>query len=815
MYKKVLILAIASFLLLPMLLPSAKALDTGVKVPNWGHFIFSTIGDPENTDPAWIYDTASSEMIFNVYETLIFWPFEETVADPYRFEGHMADDWIINPAGTMYTFHIRPNVPYQNPAYGNVKPEDVEYSIERGMILDHVGGPQWMLYFPLLGTYEAAAFDYEFGNGDDILQASEEQAGGIMIDNAVQVNNGAGLRNDNVVSATQDPAAPLYPASECVTFYLGNPYSPFMQILAQTWAAIMPKQWGADLNAQGRLNWPGTWSGDHTGWQQYNQFFSKFETDPLDDPTPVMMGSGPYKFTIWEKGDYYQLDYFPDYYRGWPAKDVPGATDNRVANYITRFTHKLVPSWTTRKLQFLSDDPSAQSDMADVPRSNIADVLGQPGVRGVREQPTLSCNPGIAFNYQVATTSVYFGIKPTMGGATKLDLLSDIHMRRAIAFSLDYAKFLIDALQGEASQPSSPLVSGLAFWNASKDLGKPQYSIAAATAEFQAAWGGQVWSQGFTLPLTYNSGNTVREIACKMLENTIETKIAWPTGVTVDTTAIALPWGSVMLPAKNKGELTLWEIGWIADFADPANFIHPYMHTAGDFTKFQHVHYGDADDFHPTSGRHYPYVNALGETVTRINNTYVDNTITAAAMAVDPAVRQSLYDECVDIWQAEFVGMALAQTLGRHWERDWLQSWYYNPICQGGWGVYVYHYFKGMDTDMTLSTASGGPVDTLPDGTPVNYGYIDIKDKAQLNAYWWDGYTAGTVGYNRLADVWWAGRSTGDCKEMNGEYYMRGPNPLPNDSWYAFKIPAGSDGFVDIFDKARLNFEWHNYVVPV
>src|SRR5215218_9286782 len=32
----------------------------------------ATIGDPQSLDPAWAYDSASSEIIFNVYETLLF-----------------------------------------------------------------------------------------------------------------------------------------------------------------------------------------------------------------------------------------------------------------------------------------------------------------------------------------------------------------------------------------------------------------------------------------------------------------------------------------------------------------------------------------------------------------------------------------------------------------------------------------------------------------------------------------------------------------------------------------------------------------------
>ena len=48
------------------------AVPSNVPVKNPDTLIEATIGDPESLDPAWAYDTASGEVIFNVYETLVF-----------------------------------------------------------------------------------------------------------------------------------------------------------------------------------------------------------------------------------------------------------------------------------------------------------------------------------------------------------------------------------------------------------------------------------------------------------------------------------------------------------------------------------------------------------------------------------------------------------------------------------------------------------------------------------------------------------------------------------------------------------------------
>lgn len=87
-------------------------------------------------------------------------------------------------------------------------------------------------------------------------------------------------------------------------------------------------------------------------------------------------------------------------------------------------------------------------------------------------------------------------------------------------------------------------------------------------------------------------------------------------------------------------------------------------------------------------------------------------------------------------------------------------------------------------------------------------GYADIKDISILNYYWWDGVAAG-IGYHplesgwRVADRWRPGRydepgswGKADTQEMDGDAYFT----------------PGGDGFVNLFDAARLNNDWHNYV---
>src|SRR6185295_19232079 len=54
--------------------------------------IEATIGGPESLDPAWAYDTASGEVIFNVYETLLF-PKKDLTTD---FVPMLATSWDVS-----------------------------------------------------------------------------------------------------------------------------------------------------------------------------------------------------------------------------------------------------------------------------------------------------------------------------------------------------------------------------------------------------------------------------------------------------------------------------------------------------------------------------------------------------------------------------------------------------------------------------------------------------------------------------------------------------------------------------------------------
>jgi len=799
--KKIAVLSVALLLTLPIFVQPIIGLNQEKKIPNLNKLILASLADPEASDPGWAYDTASAEMIFNVYETLIFYPYEQVPMAAADFQPMLAEEWVTPtggypgtipypcvapdaPAGTVETwyFKIRPNVPYHDSKYGIVTPADVEYSIERAMVLDYISGPAWMFYRALTGGGNSLDWD---ADGDGALSYDEAAVGGPLIDGAVESN------------------------STHVWFNLAISYPPFMQVLAQTWASVFPQAWGADLAAEGRFFWPGwsytgTTGNPYEAWADYNDPTHHQLTAPTDSHTGTkMMGTGPYKFDYWVKSDTYQLLKFDNYWRGWPGSSEAG--------YVEIFAHKLVVSWSARRSMFLSNLPDEQADMVDVPRVCFGEVEFQPGTRFVKDLPSLMLSQAIFFNYHVREDAFYFTVKPKLGGVDKPDLFSDKHMRRAFAYALDYGKFLADAFLGEAFQPATPVIKGLPQYNATKQ--KYDYDLAKVQAELQQAWvdaGGSAWDKGFYVPLTYNVG-TARPYACKMIEAAIETL-----GTKYNVEVFPLSWGTEYIPAMKRGELTNFIVGYYADYVDADNFIVPFMHpTRGTYALRQSVVYDHikAADFAPNSGRADPatgnYRNWEGKVwnvdASDLNNTYVADLIDAAAKG-NPAQRLAIYSEIEDIYYAACASIPLGQLVVRHWERDWVQGWYYNPAYPG---LYIYHLWKGLDAD------------TNGDGE------VTGTDITLINKYFWDAFwdpyaeewviISGPAGmYNRVADInsnfTYLGRPrTWDLDGTEIKWLKWWDNPLTYELVAGYEIP-GVDGYVNLYDQALVSAQLNDYV---
>ncbi len=234
-------LFVVALVITAMMLP---ACGDGEEIKNPDTFVVASIGDADSMDPAYQYDSASGEVLENIYETLLY--FDGAATDAYV--PVLATEWTISDDGMTYRFKIREGVTFHN---GNtLTPEDVEYTFERGMVMDYGMGPQWMFFEPLLGIYSSQV--------DGELIPLE------WITDAVEVDG------------------------QWVQFNLVTPYGPFLQVLCGAWGGIVDKEWCIEN---------GDWDGTQASYELLNS------PDPDQEPLhAITNGTGPYMLERWDKG---------------------------------------------------------------------------------------------------------------------------------------------------------------------------------------------------------------------------------------------------------------------------------------------------------------------------------------------------------------------------------------------------------------------------------------------------------------------------------------------------------------------------------
>jgi peptide/nickel transport system substrate-binding protein len=720
MKMKILAIVMMLSIALMLIIPAISSVGA-VGVPNPNTVTFTTIGGPDaawGTDPSGSYDTASSTMQQQVLEPLFMYNNTNTTA----YVPMLADYWpgygvnpgnVITPEGPVpgvspkgtaqtYRFHIRENVKWQDNQSGTdvyVTPQDVVYSIERGLLQDSTTTVQWLLYTPLTGAVTGHATDPMFTN-TTTGKASVSDATTFKelllawVEGAVQCN------------------------ATWVWFNLPTPYGPFMQILTQSWAFVQCKKW--DI-AQGCWNvgayvtspvsGPAAWhfAGDtgilhFTGDDNFTEFTRCYQPSisPLMAPSLIsssepMMGSGPYRLSKFNPDPHVGFQAFTKFDDYWDAAAVK-------TEYVTI---KLVEEWSNRKAQFLSTNPALQCDLTYVPRPN-APELSSTGQIGKNTIPGVSLTTFSAqeadylfFNYNV---SVATGYMPALGGKPNATLFSDRDLRLAFIYAFNESEFLTDVFFNLAIDPTSYMCEGTAYYNTSTAFLR-NIDLIKAQDYLDLAWGGQAKAKGISVSLVYDTGDVERQTCASMLADVLTNRLTW--GVKPTISVVGIPW-STFLDDMFYTQLPVFVVGWLADYPDPSDWAGPFLSPEGAYSgPCQAITYGmnatsfNADWVSPATYPHPPYTNALKEYVTGINDTYVDHIIMEALMA-NSTVRSELYNEMMDIFYAEAGTIPLVQPEAMHFERTWVHGWIggysNNPIAVGPYFAQIY---KALPTPTT------------------------------------------------------------------------------------------------------------------
>jgi peptide/nickel transport system substrate-binding protein len=711
------ILVTVLMLSMTLMLVTPIAFVSGAGIPNLDTMTYATIGGPDSTggsDPAWAYDTGSELMLMQTYEPLFMYAntslvsFVPLLADwwpGYIGNGNTSSGFITpyndnsankalikstygitvpDSANQTWIFHIRSGIKWQDTTYGTVKPHDVVYSFQRGLLQDAISTVQWMIYGPLLGAGDSTAWFNTTGNGKWTYNGTDGL--GAAVKGAIQGNDTTGY----------------------VAFNLIAPYVPFMQILTQGWAFIVNEKWCVE---RGCINTTIALSNNPNNYTEFiDPTHYQPDISPLMEPSVVgsawpMMGTGPYRIITYNTDPHTGFQYYQrnaQYWRGWPCPGSQG--------YSEYVRIKIVEEWSNRKFQFLSTS-STQVDLTDVPRANCAEMH-----TGGKDSPVL---PGLNltkilqqladyyfYNYKVAAGSAFM---PQLGGVDNATLLSDRDLREALMYCFNDSKFLHEYFLDEATQPSTFMCIGTAFYNASIPV--RQCNIANAVKHFKLAWGGKVWTQGITIKLVYNIGNLARQTIATMISDAVQRINTLYSNESVNLNVVpdGEPWATY-LPALQQKQLSCFTVGWLADYPDPDDWAVPFMARYGAFAGRQTIDYGlnttslnaaYTEASPALTWGPIPYLNPQNKWVTGLNNTYVGATISGAT-ALSADLRNKTYNELMDIYYAEAASLPTDQGIIRHYERDWVHGWIggysMNPVSPGD---YFYQMWKAPPTPTT------------------------------------------------------------------------------------------------------------------
>lgn len=209
--------------------------------------VIQTAADVPTMDPGVTYDTASSELVDNMYDTLIGYK----GASLTSLEPRLATKWTASNGGKTYTFDLRKGVKFHNG--DTMTCADAEYSIRRNLVTNSAESGNWFISESLLGTQANA-------NDDKSITWAK-------IANAVKCN-----------------------AAGQLVFTLPKVDPAFLAKMAYSGQAILNKKYSVGL---------GEWSGTESDWKTW---VGKDLTGSNLSKKP--MGTGPYKLVRYDANTY-------------------------------------------------------------------------------------------------------------------------------------------------------------------------------------------------------------------------------------------------------------------------------------------------------------------------------------------------------------------------------------------------------------------------------------------------------------------------------------------------------------------------------
>ena len=607
--------------------------------------VFATIGDPETLDPSWTYETAGSAIENNVYEGMVWFNREDTGS----FVGVLAKDWTVNETGDVWTFNVRDGVTFHEG--GTLEPHDVAYSVQRALLQDRIDGPHWMTLEAFFGVFTVE--DLAVGDsGKDF----------------------ADLTQDELVAACEKVKGAVVADDEAgtVTYNLASPTPWFLAMMANSFL-------GATYDSEWMIE-NGAWDGTCDNWVQWH--------DPAAEDTILFNqanGTGPYKLDHWTPGEEIVLTANENYWRQ-DGDPIWEGGPSGVASVKT-VVIKPVNEWGTRlamleagDADYIYVDPQYRPQVEDLygtvcQADGTCEDTGTGGyVQAWVNLPSLAMTPA-QFNWQINVEggNPFAGSGALDGAGIPADFFQDLHVRKAFNYCFDFDAMINDALNGEGIQAQGPIIAGMMGYREgeaplySYDPAKCEEEFKLADVDHDGIPAGEdeddVWTTGFYFQMAYNTGNDTRRLASEILKAGLES-----VNDNFSVSVVGMPW-PVLLNSRRASKLPIYVGGWLEDFHDPHNWVHPFLHSQGA--------YGRVINMTPEYADKY------------------DALIEEAASLTTAEERRPIYEEIQLDAQEDAVVIWMYQPVGRSHLQRWIHGFYFNPAYSQYEYSYVYALSKG------------------------------------------------------------------------------------------------------------------------
>lgn len=352
-----------------------------------------------------------------------------------------------------------------------------------------------------------------------------------------------------------------------------------------------------------------------------------------------VVGTGAYQLERWQPGQMIILKRFDNYWGEKPAME--------------KVILQKVDDINTRLLMLFS----GQADSVYVPVDHDTDVIGKAGVR-IIENPSWTvgflgmnqkfCRGPEDAGFQSCMQQHGDAVPKGADGTADPLFFSDINMRKAWTLAFDYDTYYNDILNKHGRMLNGPLPNGIFGWD--ETIPQPKQDLAAA----KEALAKTNHSDGFTITVYYNSGNTVREKTAFLVKQNLESL-----GSNINVNVQGLDWSTAFLPKQRAAAMPVFYLGWAPDYAFPDNYVVTFAHSEkGIYSK--RIGYVNKD---------------------------LDAKLDELLQTTDEAKLKQGYSDAVKTINDDYVFIWLAQNGNYHVQRDWVTGYYYNPMHSGGPGV--------------------------------------------------------------------------------------------------------------------------------